>query len=430
MPPAVTAGSQPDKPTVSSDVGAQPPDQARRDVPAGAPGDLSDPARTGREQRPLAGEEDLIRGGEQFLAMFRRLDRAGGTLRIAPGAELELPTVLIEGTGHYQIIAESGARRPRLRLRPSQAAQRSPVDWTVLFNLRAGSLHLQGIDLVVPDEESLRTDRLAAAGLLPGTELSLTDCTFTLAVDRPAAALFVVQPEVTSPNLQSITRTAGQTAIIRVRDSFLRSGGEGVNVAAGRRTRARAVQRRGLYGSEPAACVWQRRKGRADLPAVKVNMDQVTAIVKGGLVHLDSTPEEPELPFAAILAEHTVISTASRDAPLFRLDGRDQLDNLGDKLRWEARKVAYDRIKTYRRDEVARNGVSPRIYNRADWTSAFVPKDESPLLGDVKFVRELDPAQAAWRLERDDMRLAPKSPLADIGADVGRVPQPPPAGEL
>ena len=65
-----------------------------------------------------------------------------------------------------------------------------------MVDLRAGFLHLEGIDLVVPDLENLRTDRLAAVGLLPGAELTMTDCTVTLAVNRPGAALVVVQPEV------------------------------------------------------------------------------------------------------------------------------------------------------------------------------------------------------------------------------------------
>jgi eukaryotic-like serine/threonine-protein kinase len=438
MPTAPVASATPEKSPVLPDAGSAAPDPAGREDSARKPADLNEPARAGRERGSAVGDEDLIRGGEQFLAMFHRLGSQGGTLRIAAGAELELPTILIEGTGQVQLIAEAGARRPRLRFRPSQAAQRSPADWTVLFNLVAGSLHLQGIDLVVPDQESLRTDRLAAVGVVPGTELSVTDCTLTLAVDRPAAALFVVQPEIATANSLSTSKTAGRTANIRIRDSFLRSGGEGVAVTAGRRLE---LELSNVVVSTEASLLHafgSARQGRAETPAVSVNLDRVTAIVKGGLIHLDSTPEEPELPFAAVVAENAVISTANRDEPLFRLDvrttrtldGQDQLDNLADKIRWQAKKVAYDRIKTYRRDEVARTGVSPRIYDRANWTSAFLPKDESPLLGDVKFVRELDPAQAAWKLERDDLSFSPKSALAGTGADVGRIPQPPLSDEL
>ncbi len=163
---------------------------------------------------------------------------------------------------------------------------------------------------------------------------------------------------------------------------------------------------------------------------MKVRLDQVTARVKGGLIHLDSTPDESKLPFAAVVAENSIVSTGNRDDPLFRLDGRDPGEELGDKIRWEASKVAYDRIKTYRRDEVARLGVPPKIYDRADWNTSFLPKDVSPILGDVKFLRETDASQAAWKLNRDDLRLAPDSPLANTGPDVSKIPQAPADDDL
>jgi serine/threonine-protein kinase len=307
--------------------------------------------------------------------------------------------------------------------------QRAPADWTVMLNLRTGSLHLEGIDLVVPEAETLQVGRTAVLGLLPGTELDLERCTLTLALDRPDTSLFVIQPQVAAPYAQPDGPAAGPSAVIRVRDSFLRSGGEGIAVAVGRRLEFELVN--ALVSTEGSLvhAFGGARPGRADSPAVKVRMEHVTARVKGGLIHLDSTPEEPELPFAAIAAENSIISTANRDDPLFRLDGRNSLDDLGDKIRWEGRKVAYDRIKTYRRDEVARTGLSPRIYDRANWTSAFLPRDESPILADVKFLREPDSAGAAWKLERDDLRLAPESPALETSPDLSRIPQPPSATE-
>jgi len=431
VPAALAARAAPAGSAVGTDAGALPiTEPPRREEPARPAGETSAPAGSNRERKPSINDEDVIRGAEQFVTMFKRLGSRGGTLRIAAGADLDLPAITIEGTGRYQLQAEPGTRRPRLRFHPSQVVNRLPASWIVMLNLRSGSLHLQGIDLVVPDQESLRTDRLAAAGLLPGSELTMTDCTLTVAVNRPGAALFVVQPEIAAPKSQNSGGAAAQTAVIRVRDSFLRSGGEGVAVAGGRRL---DLDLSNVLASTEASLVHAfggDRAGRADSPAVKIRMNQVTARVKGGLVHLDSTPDEPELPFATIVAENSIVSTANRDDPLFRLDGRDQLDDLGDKIRWEGRKVAYDRIKTYRRDEVVRTGASPRIYNRADWTSAFLPKDEASILGEVKFLRETDPSQAAWKLDRDDLRLAPQSPVADIGPDVSRIPQAPAASEL
>ena len=269
---------------------------------------------------------------------------------------------------------------------------------------------------------------MAAIGVLPGVELTLTDCTVSVAVNRPGAALFVVQPEIAAASTPASGGTSGQSAVIHLRDCFLRSGGEGIFVAAGRRI---DIEMSNVLAATEFTLVHAFggvRPGRADSPAVKLHLNQVTARIKGGLVHLDSTAEQPELPFASILAENTILSTANHDDPLLRLDGRDRLDDLGNRIQWEGRKVAYDRIKTYRRDEVAKFGGTPRIYDRADWTSAFLPRDESPVLGDVSFLRETDPAQAAWRLDRDDLRLSPQSPVGDTGPDVSRIPEPPAAG--
>jgi serine/threonine-protein kinase len=430
-PPAVGGQSKEEASPAGTTAAAGPPvNRVVRDEPPRRAAEAGERARASRERKPALYAEDMIRSTEQFLAMFNRLGRQGGVLQIATGAEIELPTIVIEGTGRYRILAEPGAKRPLLRFRPSQAAQRSPSDRAVMLYLRSGSLQLEGVDLVVADAEMLQADRVAAVGLSPGTELELDDCTLTLAVDRPGAAVFVVGPQVAAPFSQANGPAAVPTAVIRVRDSFLRSGGDAINVAAGRRLELELAN--ALVSTEASLvhAFGGARPGSADSPAVKIRMEQVTARVKGGLIHLESTALEPELPFASIAAENSILSTANRDDPLFRLDGRNQFDDLGDKIHWEGRKVAYDRIKTYRRDEVARTGVSPRIYDRANWTSAFVPRDDSPILTDVKFLRETELAGAAWKLERDDLRLAPDSPALDTSADVSRIPQPPSAKEL
>jgi len=405
-------------------------DQASRAEPPAAARDSGDPAHSTPDRRSALEDEDVIRGAEQFLTVFKRLGRQGGTLRIAAGADLDLPAILIDGSGRYQLVAEPGPKRPRLRFRAAQDLQRAPADWTVMLNLRSGSLHVQGIDLVVPDQEMAGADKLAVAGLLPGTELTMTDCTLTLAANRPGAALFVVQPVFAARNSQPADLAAGASAVIRLRDSLLRSGGEGVTVPTGRKV---DVQLTNVLVSAEGSLVHAfggARPGRADSPSVKLRLDQVTALVKGGLLHLDSTPDDPELSFAAIVAESSILSTANRDEPLFRLDGRDQRDDLSNKIRWEGRKVAYDRIQTYRRDEVLQTGLSPQIYNRANWTNAFLPTDESPILGDVKFLRDADAAQASWKIDRDDFRLAAGSPIVDAGPDLKTIPRPPAESDL
>ncbi len=79
---------------------------------------------------------------------------------------------------------------------------------------------------------------------------------------------------------------------------------------------------------------------------------------------------------------------------------------------------------------VVQTGAKPRIYDREDWLNAFLPKDESPMPGDVKFLHETESSRVTWKLERDDLRLAPASPMATDGPDLSRIPQAPPMGDF
>jgi eukaryotic-like serine/threonine-protein kinase len=431
MPPvSQTASTAAEGSSSGAEIASSASGQPRRDEADRSTRGASGPLQVQRDRRPTVAEQGIVRSSEQLLAQLNRLGNPGGVVRIAADAVLDLPTIVLEGTGRFQLLAEPGTKRPLVRFRPAQSVQRSPVDWMVMVDLRAGMLHLEGIDVLVPDIENLRTDRVAAIGVLPGAELTMTNCTVTVAVNRPGADLVVVQPEVVTATNPATGGTSGQSAVIHLTNCFLRSGGEGVAVAAGRRIDLELSNVLAATEGSLLHAFGGARPGRADSPAVKFHLNQVTARIKGGLVHLDSTPEEPELPFTSILAENTILTTANHDDPLFRLDGRDEFDELSNKIQWEGRKVAYDRIKTYRRDEIATIGAIPRIYNRTDWTSAFLPKDDSPMLGDVTFLREIDPTQATSKLERDDLRLSPQSPLGDIGPDVSRIPQPPAAGSL
>jgi eukaryotic-like serine/threonine-protein kinase len=296
--------------------------------------------------------------------------------------------------------------------------------------VRSGSLRLEGLDLIVLDQENVRADRVAMAALLPDTELTMIDCTLTVAVRRTTASVFVVQPAAESPGPRPSEPSPRRAAVIALQDCFLRSGGDAVTIAAGRELRlALSNVLVATEGSLVHAFGGPRRQP-LDPAAVEVRMGQVTARVKGGLVHLESTPDEPELSSVNVTAENSILSTTAGDDPLFRLEGQDQLDQLGNKIRWEARKVAYHRIKTYRRDEIVQTGSLPRTYDRENWTRAFLPKDESPMLGDVKFLHEADATLTAWKLGLEDLRLEPGSPTAQVGPDLGKIPTPPPADEL
>jgi hypothetical protein len=160
--------------------------------------------------------------------------------------------------------------------------------------------------------------------------------------------------------------------------------------------------------------------------ALKLKLDHTLARAKGGLVHLESTIDETELPLTEIVAQNSTFSTAGQ-APLFRVDGQGQMEALSDRIAWKAEKVAYDQIMTYRRDQILQIGVSPRNYTRSDWRNAFNPRDESPWLDEVKFLRKLEPGRLALSLTKQDLSLDPASPGSASGPDLGLIPSAPPA---
>jgi hypothetical protein len=99
---------------------------------------------------------------------------------------------------------------------------------------------------------------------------------------------------------------------------------------------------------------------------------------------------------------------------------------LSDRIVWKAEKIAYDQITTYRRDQILQIGVSPLNYTRSDWRNAFNPKDESPLLDDVKFLRKLEPGRTALSLTKQDLSLDPTSPGSMSAPDLSLIPSAPP----
>ena len=179
-----------------------------------------------------------------------------------PARSSSFPRPLSRDRADLNSLAEPGAKRPLLRLRTPQAAQRSPADWIVMLDLRAGSLHLQGIDIVVPDAENLRRIALRPSACFPAPSSRMTDCTVTLAVTRPGAALFVVQPELTtraSAGLGRIVRTERGHPVAGLLHSLRRRGN-----CRGRPSpdRSRALQRPGQHRRQSAPRV-RRRSPRA-----------------------------------------------------------------------------------------------------------------------------------------------------------------------
>jgi eukaryotic-like serine/threonine-protein kinase len=428
MPPMVT-------PPPTEPVASATGDDTRFETSASnpSPRDRGSPARQGEgvaESNPpqrANSDEDLIRSAEQFVNTLNRRGTKGGLLKIARGADLELPATEFAGSGQWQIEAEPGPVRPRIRFRSSAFSNRSPTAWTVLFNLRSGSMRLQGLDILIQnqDQDAPRAGRLAAVGVSPGTELVVSDCTITVGGQAANSASIVVQPVWTEPGTPD-ARVGNRIALVEVGDAFLRSAGDCFNVTSGRQLDLRL--RNVLIGTDGSLL---HALGSSQIErsktALKLRIDRTLALTRGGLVHLESTVNETELPLTEIVAEDSIFSTAGQ-APLFRVDGQGQMEGLRDRIVWKAERVAYDQITTYRRDQILQTGVSPRDYTRLDWRNAFEPKDVSPVLDDVRFHTKLDPGKSAWQLSKGDMRLDPTSPAVDRGPDMVRIPDPPSPG--
>jgi serine/threonine-protein kinase len=433
MPPMATAGSVPaeiEPPPTGEATRAAGPETTKDDRSKAA-----GPAPPPRPAEPVASDEDVVRSAEQFLAMFRALGGKGGSLRIASGADLELPGLVVETTpaNPVQVVAEPGNVRPRLRFRPAPMPGEFPTEWIGLFSLRSGSLRLQGLDLIVPEPEALPVDRLAAITVTPGAELVMTDCTITLSTRRPAASALAVNASQVVPDRERPAADAARAAVIELRNGFVRSAGDAVTVSGGCGLVLKLEDVMVATEGSLVHALGSVRPAAADAvppPALSVRIDRIAARVKGGLVHLQTTPEQPVMPSVDIRAASAIVSTVTGDDPLFRLEGQDQLEELRDRIRWEGHNVAYHRIKTYRRDEIVQAGGLPRIYDRDDWTRAFSPTDDAPMLADLKFRHQADTSAPAWKVERDDLRLAAGSTETSLGPDAAKVPNPPSDEEL
>ncbi|HEV3166509.1 MAG TPA: protein kinase [Isosphaeraceae bacterium] len=435
------------------------PPIGRDDSNAAPPGDKSPAATSSKEsstsREPAAADRStsptttgaaskaesdpaLVRTSQQFLdAMSRLAARGGGTIRVAADAELDLPTMEIRGSGRWVVQAEpataiagsgggsnnnaTAAVRPRLRFLPPAADSKRATAWPVLFRVRAGTLQLQGLDISLGKDQTPPSGRWAAFGVLAGTELSLTDCTVTLEGTHPRAALVAVPQSEAAAEGGAANDTSA--ASVRVTDSLLRSGGDLVDVAPGRRldleitdsvvaTSASLVHAHGLPRGQTAE-------------PVKMVLRQVTARDGGGLVLLESASGEPELPAADVVARDSIFATTAQGEPLFRVEGQESVDELHDRVRWEGHGVAYHQIGTYRRDQTSQIGTLPVTYDRPSWEVAVAPRDESPLHGDLKFAQDADPYRLPWSMTSADVRLSADSPAHSAGADLSRIPPAP-----
>ncbi|WP_406693378.1 serine/threonine-protein kinase [Singulisphaera sp. Ch08] len=388
-------------------------------APESRPVEATSPAAVVSKPNLPESDSAILRTADQFLKALNQPDAMGGTLRLAADADWELPTATIRGNVRWVLRAEPGATRPRIRFRPSPADPKTPTARSVWLELRSGSLQLEGIDIVLSEEDAPRVGRWAVFGVWGGADLSLSHCTVTVEGDEVDSAIVVV-PTGEDEVEEGSVAPEPSAAVIRTTDSLLRSGGDMVDVAAGHRLE---LELDDVIVSTGGSLVHAHGlpRGMTSEP-IRISLTQVTARTSGGLVQLESAGGEPELPIADVRVRDSILATTSKGAPLFRVDGQDALSALRDRIKWEGHGVAYHQINAYRRDQSAQVGSVPTIYDRSSWVVAIGTKEADPIHGDVKFLQDWDPDRPAWTLNRDDVRLARDSPSPRAGADLDMIP--------
>jgi serine/threonine-protein kinase len=363
---------------------------------------------------PGVGEPGEVRDERELRRRLRAAEAPDEPIRLAAGAVLEMAALEVSGSGRWVLRgpASGDGPRPRLRLRPGLADAEAPSPWAALFHLATASLELQDIDIeLTPDPEA----RWAAFVLGGGSDLKLVRCTVTLRGDAPLSAIVAV----TASGPQ---RDGAGLASIRAMDCLLRSDADVVDVAAGMRLDL-TLENSVLAAAGPVVHGHGSPRG-TEAETLKVVLRQVAARMAGGLVRLESTPDEPELPLAEVVGRDSILAASAGGAPLFRVDGQDDLERLRDRIVWEGHAVAYHNIETYRRDQTSQPGSVPIRFDRSDWEVAVGPREDAAVHGDLRFLRPWTDARPLSELLPDDMRLDRNGPARASGPDLDRIPVP------
>ncbi len=424
MPPAEEAASLPEMPPMRVDalpeMVVMPPT-----TPTGEPRETDTPAPAVAvvTPAPVRPDHPVLRTRDQLLNALAEPNAQGRPLHVAADADWELPSATVRATGSWRIQAEPGPTRPRLRFLPAPAEPNGATAWTVMIALRSGSLQLEGFDVILPRENAPRQGRWAAFAVWPATDLSLINCTVTVEGDQVASAVVSVEAGDEAADAEAMNGAEASASTVRIHDSLIRAGGDMIDVAAGRRL---VLEMDNAVASTSDALVHAHGTPRGQTPdRLTLTLRQVSARMAGGLVHLESTAAEPELPVADVNARYSLLATSPIDAPLIRVDGQDATETMRDRIVWEGQGVGYHQISTYRRDQSSQVGAVPTNYNRSDWTVAAGTREQLPIHGDLKFRREWAPNRAAWTLRRDDLRLNKDSPARSSGPDLDHIPDPP-----
>ncbi len=414
MPPEMPDHAGPD-----AEAEAEPTTRPVIPAPRTAPPSIPTPAPA----EPREADTSLIRTPAQLVGALAQSEGRGETIRLASDADFEMSSCQLKGSGSWTLQAVPGKTRPRIRFRPRPGEARAPGSWLAWLTLISGSLRVEGIDLILPKEEAPRSGGWAAFSVAAGTDLSVSNCTVTIEGSAAKSAV-VVAPPVEGKGFDDVEPEPLMTTV-RLKDSLFRSGGDLVDVAGDRRVDLQVddamvvTAGRLLHGH-----------GRArGLPAepLKATLRRLAARVEGGLVLLEGSADEPELPPTEVVARDSALTTDGKDTPLIQVEGPDDAETLRDRVRWDGHGVAYHQIANYRRDQSLRPGSLPTSFDREDWERTVGRRELAPVHGDTIFASQWPARRAAWDALPDDLRLRADGPAArgGVGPDPDSIPAPP-----
>lgn len=357
---------------------------------------------------------------DEWRRALTRMHPQGGTIRLANQARLKIQALEVPRGGRWTIEGVPGSSRALLQFEANDSAGREAEP---VFRLSAGAvLELRELDIVVKGAALAEGSSAEVFRMEPGADLSLSRCTVTLVpggTDAGSGGWVVAR-------IARDRDPAGEapTALVRVEDSFIRGGGDVIDIGARRRIDLTLANSAVVTSGSLLAARGAARGVASDTH--KLSIRQSTIRAAGGLVRLSSSAAESQLPQVDIVARDTILATTQRGAPLLRIQSQDDADDARNRISWEGHGVVYHMIDVYRLHDPAQAGASPVPFRRLSWDVAVGPREDTPFHGDARWARPWRDDQRAWTASRDDVRLAFDSPVSLAGPRLDRLPEPPP----
>ncbi|WP_435017259.1 protein kinase domain-containing protein [Tundrisphaera sp. TA3] len=374
------------------------------------------------------GPNAVLRTPVQFMDALTRSTTGTRTLIIASDADWSLPAIRFPANTSWVIRAEAGPTRPQIRFRPDPAYITGAWDWPAFATIVSGAVQWEGIDILLAAGDAPLPGRWAAFDLRSGgAKLELVSCTVTIEGTRARSAVIAASsgddpPAVGVPAPFAVVPAGSIPARVRIKECLLRSGQDLVDIAAGCPLELK-IEDAAVFTGGSLIHGHGLPDGRTT-GLIRLEMSRTTSRAGGGTIFLESKPGDPELPIVDVDARDSILTTGDPSLPLIRVIGQEDLDQLADLIRWQARGVAYHRVSVYRRDDASRPDGMPRLLNRASWSQSVGRAEEAAIHGDLKFVNDASTNRAAWTMSRDDLRLDPSSPAFAAGPDLRHIPDP------